>query len=668
MRIIAILRTMGWKWVFWRGLYTIFLKSGWGGIRTNWWISRQGVGVKAVLSRKTMEELKQGVFPLFFRASRKKQSLAPGPSEAGQWHGAEARADSFLGGAIPAFDGSERFAGALDWFMGQDGTAPWPSGIPWYRVPDLSPDMGDIKYVWEKSRFTWAFALAQAFKLRKDERYAEAFWLQFEDWEQRNQYGCGPNWRCGQETALRAMALCYALDSFSHSPSATCERLQKLILSIWFHGQHIKALHWYAEHCVRNNHSISEAVALITIGHVCPLLKEAGEWKRTGCKWLTKEVDWQIFEDGTYVQQSNNYSRFVGQLLTWVLAMGVNREDSCTGFHLVEARARKLWAFLYSQMDARTGYMPNFGANDGALIFPWSISKYRDFRPFLNSLSLALGDGGLPGQGEWEEEAFWFGLLDPSRQNVEAGVEGMPREGLMEYPSGGISVLKVPGQLVLFRCGPNRHRPLQADMMHVDYWVHGFNILMDPGTFQYNTSPEYLDYFSGSRGHNSLILDDQEQMQRGGRFLWLNWVQGQVTGRDVRSDQISIVGQHEAFFPWVHERAVSLTSQGLVVKDKIFGGTGTIPARLHWLVNDLSFTMEGQNGRFALPDGRSVGMHLWCNWPLDVQVIKNDQRRPAGVISEHYGALSGAVSVIASTQGADLEFRTVISLSDVPID
>ena len=45
---------------------------------------------------------------------------------------------------------------------------------------------------------------------------------------------------------------------------ATPARVARLVESIHDHARHIAAVHTYAVHCLRNNHAISEAVALFT--------------------------------------------------------------------------------------------------------------------------------------------------------------------------------------------------------------------------------------------------------------------------------------------------------------------------------------------------------------------------------------------------------------------
>ena len=75
-----------------------------------------------------------------------------------------------------------------------------PSDRHWSEISDF--DAGDIKVIWEPSRFGFAYALVRAYWRSGDEQYAEVFWRLVEDWREHNPPNRGPNWKCGQEISL----------------------------------------------------------------------------------------------------------------------------------------------------------------------------------------------------------------------------------------------------------------------------------------------------------------------------------------------------------------------------------------------------------------------------------------------------------------------------------
>ena len=51
--------------------------------------------------------------------------------------------------------------------------------------------------------------------------------------------------------------------------------------------------------------------------------------------------------------------------------------------------------------------------------------------------------------------------------------------------------------------------------MHIDIWVDGVNYFRDSGTYKYNTTEEYLNYFNGTSSHNTVSVDNKNQMLKG---------------------------------------------------------------------------------------------------------------------------------------------------------
>ena len=60
-------------------------------------------------------------------------------------------------------------------------------------------------------------------------------------------------------------------------------------------------------------------------------------------------------------------------------------------------------------MQDENGDVPNYGSNDGALIFPLTTCGYRDFRPVLNTLYVLIKGQRLYDYGNYDEELLWFG-------------------------------------------------------------------------------------------------------------------------------------------------------------------------------------------------------------------------------------------------------------------
>ena len=79
--------------------------------------------------------------------------------------------------------------------------------LHWSRLGDFDSGVGDIKCVWETSRFNWAPKLATAYRFSRERKYLETINRWVSDWTWKNPLNCGPNWKCGQETSIRMLNL-----------------------------------------------------------------------------------------------------------------------------------------------------------------------------------------------------------------------------------------------------------------------------------------------------------------------------------------------------------------------------------------------------------------------------------------------------------------------------
>ncbi|MHC4460432.1 MAG: heparinase II/III family protein, partial [Planctomycetota bacterium] len=155
--------------------------------------------------------------------------------------------------------------------------------LHWSDVNLFNPDVGDIKFIWEPSRFAWVYSLVRAFAATGDKKYSEKFWLLFESWLEANQPNTGPNYACGQECAIRLMAMCFALYAFAHSKASIADRKRKLITAIVVHAERIEKNIAFAI-STRTNHSLTEAAGLYTAGILFPEFDRSEQWRQVGKK------------------------------------------------------------------------------------------------------------------------------------------------------------------------------------------------------------------------------------------------------------------------------------------------------------------------------------------------------------------------------------------------
>jgi|HubBroStandDraft_6_1064221.scaffolds.fasta_scaffold00224_22 hypothetical protein len=564
-----------------------------------------------------------------------------------------AEAERILQGNLPFF-GQLSFACGFPprWFQNPVTGQSVSPQQPWTQMRFASPAYGDLKFILEPSRFLFVYALVRAYALSGDERFPQAFWNAIEDWARHNPPMAGPLWICGQECSLRILALSFAQHAFIASPSTTNERSALLVSMIAAHAWRTAQTLGYAR-SQRSNHLISEAVGLWTAGTLYPELREAQVWQNLGAHLLHEAVLDQITSEGVLQQHSFNYQRMILHLLLWTLRLAdLHRaplhED-------IRQRTQAAFDFMRTWVDPVSGLAPNYGSDDGSLIFPLAPARYRDFRPLLQLGAAVLDSPALPA-GPWDEAALWFGAK-PAAMEKAASAPPSPAET-------GYFRLGDENSWALIRAGRYTRRPFQADQLHVDLWWQGINLAGDAGTYLYNGPAPWNNGLAGTAVHNTVTLDHRDQMRRAGRFLWVDWAQ--ASGRSYSSANQAYAdhfeGEHDGYkrFGVRHRRTVQwLAGAGWVIVDDL-QGAGEHDVRLHWLVPDLPFEVSDSPFQVEFTSGESrVRWNISSSSTGNGAIIRAGARVEGASVRDEqllgwqsptYGDLQPAVSLVYQTR------------------
>lgn len=389
----------------------------------------------------------------------------------------------------------------------------------WSEIKDFDSSQGDIKDVWEKSRFSYLLTIMR-FDYHYNQDHSEFVFKEIESWIDHNPVNSGPNWKCSQEISLRVFNWSFLLNFYKESEFLSESLWEKIQTAIYWSLHHVYNHINFSRIAVRNNHAITETLLLTLSKYLFPFIPETEKWSEKGMRYFEQEIDYQIYDDGTFLQFSMNYHRVVIQLLT--LGISVTEKYNQPFSKIVYTKAYKSLNFLYQCLQEESGYLPNYGANDGALFFPLSDTDYRDFRPQLNALHKLLTGENLFHDSLFCEDLFWF---NPTCKVISKYTPLTKTDGGLSFDVGGYYLFRSKDLFTFIRCGNHKDRPSQADNLHMDVWYKGKNVLGDSGSYKYNTDKETLNYFVGTKGHNTVLLDNKPQMLKGGRFIWYYWSQ-----------------------------------------------------------------------------------------------------------------------------------------------
>ncbi|WP_144549953.1 alginate lyase family protein [Peribacillus simplex] len=476
----------------------------------------------------------------------------------------------------------------MKWHYNPDAKKSAPIDLHWSAIADLGSDFGDIKWIWELSRFSFVYPLVRGYAATSDDKYVEAFWTYFEDFIDHNAPEIGPNYKCGQEMSFRIMAWTFGLFAFLDHPLTTRNRIELMMKAIYHHADHVEKHFDFALKSVKNNHSLSEAAGMYTAGILFPYFDKAEKWRKKGKKYIQSESMWQIYEDGSYIQHSVNYQRLAIQDLTWVLRLGQINNDPFEEEFV--QRFRQTVLFMYQNQDESTGRLPNYGMNDGAYIHPLTSCEYLDHRPALQAAWYVINGELLYKEVIVNEIVYWLAGHTALKEEVSKIIKQTSA-----FEQGGYYTIRNQDSFGTIRCASYKHRPVQADMLHFDLWHKGKNILADAGTFSYNTDMDNILYFNGTASHNTVMINDRDQMKKASRFIWLNWTKSKTIRFEQQNDYQIFEGEHYGYGDVTHRRGILQKRNQWVVVDDLFGKIDQEKFSLSWLFGVQNVKMLSNN-------------------------------------------------------------------------
>lgn len=429
---------------------------------------------------------------------------------------------------------------------------------PWWTLADFDPVVGDIKGVWELSRFDWVVTLAQHAATGDESACGQLnAWLT--SWITENPAYLGRNWKCAQEASIRVLHLALAALVLEQVDQASVG-LRDLVR---LHLARIAPTVAYAIG-QQNNHGTSEAAALFIGGSWLDACGDpnGAAWADTGRALLCERTAHLIEADGTFSQYSANYHRLV--LDTLSLAEVWRRARNLPEFGAAfVGRARKASKWLHAIVDEASGDAPNLGANDGANLLRLTDAAYRDFRPSVHLAEALFADrNAYPGNSAAADQLAWL--------NVPAGREQRRKLASVLHDDGGVAILRRGACMALVRYPRFRFRPAHADALHVDLWVAGTCVLRDAGTYSYAGTDATLDLFAGAHGHNTVQFDRRQQMPRLGRFLWGDWLMTEGRSAITTTDESStFVASYIDANGSRHQRSIELAEDRMRVSDAL---------------------------------------------------------------------------------------------------
>jgi len=550
-------------------------------------------------------------------------------------------ADRALPGEIECFGRwSARFGEPVEWHRNPLNGAEWPSNVPWRSALAGHHGTGDIKVCWEVARFPHAYHMARcaAFFPESAPRFARALARQIRDFTLANPRGLGIHWASGQEIAFRLLAWLFCTDVLlTRTETSVSALLREAMLT---GAAHIKQNLSYARIAVYNNHLLSEALALFAVGALLPEEPAARGWRDLGRAILDEEARQQFYPDGAYIQQSHTYHRVALHDLLWACLFAKSMGDR-PSVSWLDALDRSI-KFLVAHQNPDDGRLPNYGSNDGSMPGLFSTCDFADFRPVLQTANLMVHERRLYEPGPWDEMAAWF--FGPA--GLDAPIEPPARRSV-SFTHTGYHVMRGrhDHSFATLRCGTLLDRFSQIDMLHLDVWWRGLNVLADAGSYLYNDRPEWHQHFMRTACHNTVAVDNRDQMLHFRQFKVLYLTRARLLRFEDDQDNLVVCsGEHYGYQRHagrcVHVRHVLFIKDDLWVVVDHIDGHGSHAMHLHWLGGDFPYTFDDDACRLALNTDQGdffVQAFDIQGAPLPATVVAGQMKPPRGWLSRYYG-------------------------------
>jgi hypothetical protein len=423
----------------------------------------------------------------------------------------------------------------------------------------------DVKIVWEINRFKYLPLLAEAAYITKDSKYITEIQWRILSWIEDNPFAGSINWSSPLEIAIRGISWAATLRILSLA-GFNLAKNEAIAKSIWEHAAYLNA-ELSTDKIVRSNHLIGETAGLYILSSLFDF-PEAIFYKLRAKKILTDSILEQTYSDGGSKESSGWYHTFVTDFAD--LALRAANETSDNFDEKFTDR------FVHMQIYRNSIILPDgdpvrYGDCDFGKAINLS-SKWKD---------LVFGENIFvtkERRDHFEISEHITAQLGKNYFFVRAGDFGWGGDGFSSHA--------------------------HDDFLSPILALNTVNILVDPGTYAYNGSPEDRDRERIANYHNGPIISNGNTPHLKPSFGWAK-TRPAAFIRHFESAENTIKA-HAIYGEWIgeHDRYFTLTSDQFIVEDHLdFNSEKKLEWNFHfhprWRLEKIS------PSKFALHDFRN---------------------------------------------------------------
>jgi hypothetical protein len=602
--------------------------------------------------------------------------------------------------ADPALDGRPSGAHSVR-FFNLAWSFPSPEPIDWSRdyQNDLAAprvfygdldyrdfrQVGDSKYTWELNRHQFLAPWAVAYRGTGDEDHAAAVVALILDWIRANPRYLGINWISALEMALRILSWGIALELCAASPHVRQAR-GTIAASVADQAGFIRRS--LSRFSSANNHLVGELVGLLATAAFFPEVAGARSLASFAAREITREALRQTFPDGVNREQAVYYHHYTLEYSLTAMALFAR-----LGLEIPEElgeRVRRMLAFVdamtddageaFEVGDRDDGTVTGLNLGTGVGVYEsllwsgWLVFRDEALGAHAARIARHAGRPAAPDlrSGYWHARGEMPRLPEPGRRVVRR-----------LFADGGYFLSTDDGFSLLFKAGPFGY-PSIAAHAHCDQLSVGLKrglttLLTDAGTFVYHTDERWRRFFKGTSAHNTVGVDERDQAEFAGPFLWSSHADGRMELRVEAPGRFLVWGTHDGYRrladPVAHERTVEYRrGRGYRVADRLTGREAHRFA-LFWnfgaglALRPLGSGSASARAWLVLEGGEPVmAVRIESDRPLRFDTCEGDEKLPAGFESRRYLEKRPIVRLRAHAEGPSCRFVSLLMTAGPPGD
>ncbi len=437
-------------------------------------------------------------------------------------------------------------------------------------------------------------------------------------------------WDDKHSVAFRTMSLTNIWWFLRENNMLSVELNEKMLKSIEMHGEFLLDENNYEG---KHNHGISEAAALLLVGINFPDFQNSQNYISVAKNRLDKGIENIVDADGVLVENSPFYH-----------------------FYALE----KYWDIKKYLLKYKLGVSDNYNKKLQDMISYATYMLQPDLRvPLMGaSLDRYIGNSGTFAEIAKENPEFLY-VLTNGKQGIA------PSKTNIYYPVAGRVIMRSDWKKkdkfenefknqtqLIFDVGNYRTTHSDLDALTFNLYSNGKALLIDTGLYTYDESNKLKEYFHGTRGHNTVVVDGLNQ--RKGTTNHNIFIEGE--------NYVTHSSQHDLYPQVHHQRNITLLGKDVViVVDRLLSRREHDYDQIFHLFVGANAKIESKE-KIVIKNKEGeteLVMHQMINNDIDVEKVKDSDK-----CSLQYGKTVSCETVHFKKHGKIASFVTVLEIGN----